>query len=135
MARAAADAKAAAVVKAEMEALAAFQAEFDRLSITFGGIDERIRQIDEWLPQVEERYNSGEAADEEEALKSEIDALTTERAGLQETMDKEGGAFIKAKKILKDALAAQDARIKAEENAARQAELERQEAEAQKALL
>jgi hypothetical protein len=72
---------------------------------------------------------------ENEELKKEMDTVVKERETLQATLEKEGAAFTKAKKILNDALAATQKRIQAEENAARQAELERQEAEAQRELL
>lgn len=50
-------------------------------------------------------------------------------------METEGAAFNKAKKILDDLLDAQQKRIQAAENAARQAELEAEQAAATRALL
>ena len=50
-------------------------------------------------------------------------------------METEGASWTKAKKVLDDALAAQEKRMAAEENARRQAEIDAANAERQKEIL
>jgi hypothetical protein len=120
LARAAAEAKKAQESKAEMEALAAAQTEFDRLYVQFGAQYEEIYFKQEDIKHYEKMMEEDQTID----YTVDIEAIRVELEPLTAKWETEGAAFIKAKKILDDLVSAKQKRIESEENARRQAELE-----------